>query len=194
MRIGIDLDGTVTDPKSCFLYMNESLGYSIDYPRATEYELHTYTTMNQHDFWKFMIEEGHEEAIYRRSLPHSDVQDVLWELTQQHHLHYVTARSEAVRPVTEEWIITHRLPLDSLVMTGSHDKINVVKDLSLELFMEDRYENAISIHEETSIPVLLFDAPYNRKTLPKGVTRISTWSEAHHHVAQMEKQIILQQR
>ncbi|MBR3217043.1 MAG: hypothetical protein IKF69_11565, partial [Exiguobacterium sp.] len=84
--------------------------------------------------------------------------------------------------------------LDSLVMTGSHDKINVVKDLSLELFMEDRYENAISIHEETSIPVLLFDAPYNRKTLPEGVTRISTWREAHYHVAQLEKQIVLQQR
>lgn len=193
MQIGIDLDGTVTDPKSCFLYMNESLGYSIDFHQATEYELHTYTTMSQHEFWKFMINQGHEEAIYRRSLPHSEVNDVLWNLREEHHIHYVTARSEAVRPVTEEWIHHHALPLDSLIMTGTHDKVSVVKDLYLDLFMEDRYENAVSIHEETSIPVLLFDAPYNRKPLPSGVTRISTWREAHHHVKQIE-QLLLNKR
>jgi uncharacterized HAD superfamily protein len=67
-------------------------------------------------------------------------------------------------------------------MTGSHDKVGVVKQLDLDLFMEDRYENAISIHEQTSIPVLLFDAPYNRKPLPTGVKRISSWNEAQHMV------------
>ena len=194
MQIGIDLDGTVTDPKSCFLYMNDSLGYAIDYQQATEYELHTYTNMSQHEFWKFMVEHGHEEAIYRSSLPHTEVNDVLWNMRQYHHLHYVTARSEAVRSVTEEWIQRHALPLDSLVMTGSHDKVGVVKDLSLDLFMEDRYENAVSIHEETSIPVLLFDAPYNRKPLPDGVRRISSWKEAHHHVNQLEQSLFFNRR
>ncbi|MCT4796528.1 MAG: hypothetical protein LPJ96_12880 [Exiguobacterium sp.] len=186
MHIGIDLDGTVTDPQSCFHYMNDALGYTIDYQRATEYELHTYTTMTQHDFWKFMIEHGHEEEIYRRSLPHTEVSDVLWHMRKTHRLHYVTARSEAVRSVTEDWIKQQALPLDSLIMTGSHDKVGVVQDLSLDLFMEDRYENAISIHEQTEIPVLLFDAPYNRKPLPHGVKRIASWKEALHYVNRFE--------
>lgn len=194
MHIGIDLDGTVTDPESCFRYMNESLGYNIDFKQATEYELHTYTDMSQKDFWKFMIEHGHEEAIYRRSFPHTEVNEVLWSMRQQHRIHYVTARSEAVRPVTEEWIKHHTLPLDSLIMTGTHDKVGVVKDLSLDLFMEDRYENAVSIHEETSIPVLLFDAPYNRKPLPDGVKRIASWKEAHHHVNEMEHRLLFNKR
>lgn len=186
MHIGIDIDGTVTDPQSCFHYMNDTLGYAIDYHQATEYELHTYTDMTQHDFWDFMIQHGHEEAIYRSSQPHTEVNVALWKMRQSHHLHYVTARSEIVRSVTEEWIKQHELPLDSLIMTGSHDKIGVVKELALDLFMEDRYENAISIHEETSIPVLLFDAPYNRRPLPDGVKRISTWSEALHLVNEIE--------
>ncbi|WP_070327017.1 hypothetical protein [Exiguobacterium aurantiacum] len=186
MHIGIDLDGTVTDPQSCFHYMNDMLGYAIDYHQATEYELHTYTNMTQHDFWTFMIEHGHEEAIYRRSLPHSEVNEVLWHIRKTHQLHYVTARSEAVRSVTEDWIKQHELPLDSLIMTGSHDKVGVVKDLALDLFMEDRYENAISIHEQTLIPVLLFDAPYNRRPLPDGVKRITSWNEALHLVDRFE--------
>ncbi|MCC5893152.1 MAG: hypothetical protein JJU47_11095 [Exiguobacterium sp.] len=166
--------------------MNDALGYAIDYHQATEYELHTYTNMTQHDFWKFMIEHGHEEEIYRRSLPHTEVSDVLWRMRESHRLHYVTARSEAVRSVTEDWIKQQTLPLDSLIMTGSHDKVGVVKELSLDLFMEDRYENAISIHEQTTIPVLLFDAPYNRKPLPDGVRRINSWNEALHLVNHFE--------
>ncbi|RHB52105.1 hypothetical protein DW881_01245 [Exiguobacterium sp. AM39-5BH] len=166
--------------------MNDALGYAIDYYKATEYELHTYTDMTQEAFWRFMIDQGHEEAIYRRSLPHSEVNAVLWHMRKAHRLHYVTARSEAVRAVTEEWIRQHELPLDSLIMTGSHDKVGVVKQLALDLFMEDRYENAISIHEQTNIPVLLFDAPYNRKPLPAGVKRISSWNEAQHIVNRFE--------
>lgn len=194
MQIGIDLDGTVTDPQSCFVYMNESLGYSIDYATASEYELHTYTDMEQHAFWKFMIEHGHEEAIYRQSLPHSDVFDVLWRLRESHQLHYVTARSEAVRDVTEDWLTRHRLPLDSLIMTGTHDKVAVVEEMALDLFMEDRYENAISIHEATGIPILLFDAPYNRKPIPDDVIRISSWEEAMHHVERFQRHKLLQTR
>ncbi len=63
-------------------------------------------------------------------------------------------------------------------MTGSHDKVQVVRDLSLDLFMEDRLENAIQIAEDTSIPVILFDAPYNRRPVPDNIVRVSSWNEA----------------
>lgn len=183
MKIGIDLDGTVTDPRSCFDYLN-TLGYSIDFSQATEYELHTYTSMSQDEFWSFMVREGHEEAIYRHSRLHGDVHPILWDLTHTHDIHYVTARSEASRTVTELWLQEQQLPLSPLIMTGSHDKVNVVKALQLELFLEDRYENALSIHEETDVPVILFDAPYNRRPLPNGVKRVSTWQEAYHQIQQ----------
>ncbi|HAB33590.1 MAG TPA: hypothetical protein DCE40_05715 [Exiguobacterium sp.] len=63
-------------------------------------------------------------------------------------------------------------------MTGSHDKVQVVRDLSLDLFMEDRLENAVQIAEDTFIPVILFDAPYNRKAVPNNVIRVASWNEA----------------
>jgi len=178
MKIGIDIDGTITHPSSCFNYMNKYLGTTIDFANAAEYELHTYTDMEQIEFWEFMVKSGHESGIYRESLPQELVKEHLWQLRKHYSLHYVTARSEAVRPVTEEWIKQHELPLDSLIMTGSHDKVQVVRDLSLDLFMEDRLENALQIAEETSIPVILFDAPYNRKALPSGIVRVNTWDEA----------------
>lgn len=158
--------------------MNKYLGTSIDFEMASEYELHTYTDMEQIEFWEFMVKSGHELGIYRESIPQELVKHHLWALRKQYDLHYVTARSEIVRPVTEEWIKQHELPLDSLIMTGSHDKVQVVRDLSLDLFMEDRLENAIQIAEDTSIPVILFDAPYNRRPLPENIVRVSSWDEA----------------
>lgn len=178
MKIGIDIDGTITHPSSCFTYMNKYLGTSIDFDQASEYELHTYTDMNQIEFWDYMVNSGHETGIYRESIPQEHVRHHLWNLRKQYDLHYVTARSELVRPVTEEWIKQHELPLDSLIMTGSHDKVQVVRDLALDLFMEDRLENAVQIAEDTSIPVILFDAPYNRKAVPNNVIRVASWNEA----------------
>lgn len=178
LKIGIDIDGTITHPSSCFNYMNKYLGTSINFEMASEYELHTYTDMDQIEFWEFMVKSGHELGIYRESIPQEFVQKHLWQLREHYDLHYVTARSEIVRPVTEEWIARHELPLDSLIMTGSHDKVQVVRDLSLDLFMEDRLENALQIAEDTSIPVILFDAPYNRQVLPENIIRVSSWDEA----------------
>jgi len=44
--------------------------------------------------------------------------------------------------------------------------------------MEDRLENAVQIAEDTFIPVILFDAPYNRKAVPNNVIRVASWNEA----------------
>ena len=52
-------------------------------------------------------------------------------------------------------------------MTGSHDKVQVVRDLSLDLFMEDRLENAIQIAEDTSIGAADFSKEaHDRVTAP----------------------------
>ena len=46
------------------------------------------------------------------------------------------------------------------------------------MFFEDKHDNAVMIHEECDIPVILFDTPYNREPIPKGVIRVYNWEEA----------------
>lgn len=43
------------------------------------------------------------------------------------------------------------------------------------------------LHEELGIPVILFDTPYNRKPIPKGVKRVTSWSEAKKWVDEWAK-------
>ncbi|HZG73794.1 MAG TPA: hypothetical protein VEY51_19840, partial [Chondromyces sp.] len=47
-----------------------------------------------------------------------------------------------------------------------------------DIFFEDKHDNAVMIHEELNIPVILFNTPYNQDPIPPGVIRVSSWSEA----------------
>lgn len=53
---------------------------------------------------------------------------------------------------------------------------------------EDKHDNACEISEECNIPVILFDTPYNRLPVPKGVVRVYNWLEADQWVADWLKE------
>ncbi len=67
-------------------------------------------------------------------------------------------------------------------LIGSHDKISTAKKHEVDIFFEDKHDNAVSIHEELDIPVLLFNTPYNQQPIPKGVIRVNNWFEADNWV------------
>jgi uncharacterized HAD superfamily protein len=58
----------------------------------------------------------------------------------------------------------------------------------VDIFLEDKHDNAVEIHEECKIPVLLFDTPYNREPIPEGVIRVYNWKEACHWVENWQRE------
>jgi hypothetical protein len=58
----------------------------------------------------------------------------------------------------------------------------------VEIFFEDKHDNAVMIHEECQIPVILFDTPYNQDPIPNGVIRVNNWREANKWVENWMKQ------
>ena len=70
-------------------------------------------------------------------------------------------------------------------MLGSHDKVKQARELSCDVFIEDRYENAIQL-SLAGFQVLLVDCPYNRGALPRSVQRISSWHHVEPLIAKME--------
>ena len=65
-----------------------------------------------------------------------------------------------------------------LELVGSHDKVETAKKLAVDLFFEDKHDNAVAIAEECKIPVLLFNTPYNQDPVPNRVIRVYTWQQA----------------
>ncbi|MFT9498194.1 hypothetical protein [Anaerosolibacter sp.] len=63
-------------------------------------------------------------------------------------------------------------------MLGSHYKVNQAKELGCDIFIEDRYENAIQL-ALAGFEVLLMDCNYNRLPLIPGITRVYDWKEVY---------------
>jgi uncharacterized HAD superfamily protein len=61
-------------------------------------------------------------------------------------------------------------------------KPRVVRELGLQMFIEDELEAARAV-AGIPVPVLLFDRPWNRADLPNGVSRVTDWGQVVEQVA-----------
>ena len=185
-RFGIDIDGTVTCPKSIIPFINKAFDMNIIYEDVNQYELTPFVNVSEEVFAKWFTEN--EPILYKESLPAQGAVNVLKKWKQDHELFFISARGPHLLAVTEEWFFHHGLTFHHMELIGSHDKVETVKKHKVDIFFEDKHDNAVMIHEECQIPVILFDTPYNQEPIPKGVIRVKNWEEANIWVENWLKQ------
>lgn len=180
LKFGIDIDGTVTCPKSLIPFINEGFNLNITLDDLTEYEITECLNIPEDTFAKWFIET--EPKIYAGSPPALGVKPVLDHWYIHHKLIYISARNPSLMDVTKKWFIDHEINYHHIELVGSHDKVSTAKKFEIDLFFEDKHDNAVAITEELGIPVVLFDTPYNRKPSPDTVIRVYNWNEAKNWV------------
>jgi hypothetical protein len=83
---------------------------------------------------------------------------------------YITNRSfQGSTKVTKKWIERHGFPAAKVISTK--DKVQVIKDRGLDIFVDDRFENFQQINTHTTCVCYLLSRPYNEK-FPVGSLRI----------------------
>lgn len=175
-RFGIDIDGTVTCPTSLIPFINEAFKLSLTLDDLTVYELTKCVDVPADQFTKWFKEA--EPLIYEKSPLADGAKDVLKKWMEHHELYFISARSDQLRAVTTEWFDQHEIDYDHIELIGSHDKVETARKYDVDLFFEDKHDNAVDISEALNIPVLLFDTPYNRLAIPEKVIRVHNWQEA----------------
>jgi uncharacterized protein len=185
-RFGIDIDGTVTCPTSILPYINKAFGLNILYEDVNQYELTPFVNVSEKEFAKWFTEN--EPTIYQGSPLAKGAGAVLNKWKNEHELFFISARGAHLLEVTEQWFFDKGITFDHIELIGSHDKVGTVKKHAVDIFFEDKHDNAVMIHEECHIPVILFDTPYNREPIPNGVIRVKNWNEAYTWVENWMKQ------
>jgi len=180
IRFGIDIDGTVTSPTSLIPFINKAFNLNILYEDVNQYELTPFVNVPEEEFAKWFTEN--EPKIYEGSPPAKGAIEVLNKWKHKHELFFISARGPHLLDITEEWFFQHGLTFHHIELIGSHDKVETAKKHNIDIFFEDKHDNAVMIHEECRIPVILFDTPYNQDPLPEGVIRVKNWREANHWV------------
>ena len=178
-RFGIDIDGTVTHPATLIPHINKQYNVNITLDDITEYDFLSAfphpVDRNQFQSWF----QENEPAMYAVSECAAHAQQILNDWQHRYELYYISARGENVYDVTLDWFTKEQVPYHHIELIGSHDKINVAKKHQVDVFFEDKHDNAVMIAEELDIPVVLFDTPYNRPPVPSNVIRVYDWVEAN---------------
>ncbi|WP_100402329.1 5' nucleotidase, NT5C type [Bacillus sp. FJAT-42315] len=179
-RFGIDIDGTVTCPTSLVPFINQDFSMNITLNDIKKYDLSEALNIPADRFRHWFDER--EPVIYESSPIAPGAKEVLDSWKQQFELFFISARRNHLQYITEKWFQEHNLQYDHIELTGSHDKIKAAKKYQVDIFFEDKHDNAVSIHEELNIPVMLFNTPYNQDPVPKGVIRVDNWAQAQQWV------------
>ena len=175
-RFGIDIDGTVTCPSTLIPHINKQYNVSLTLDDIVEYDFTCALDVDKEAFNSWF--KQHEADMYRVSTLAAGALDVLKAWQTQAALLYISARGENVAQLTEEWFVANDVPFDQITCIGKHDKLAVAKEQQVEAFFEDKHDNAVMLAEELNIPVILFDTPYNRLSVPSNVIRVASWQEA----------------
>ncbi|GEN84372.1 putative nucleotidase YqfW [Sporosarcina luteola] len=177
IRLGIDIDGTVTCPTSLLPHINKQFGCNLALDDIKEYDLTKAFPVQEEEFYEWY--RSAEELIYETSPAQEYAKMILSEWQQRFELFYISARGQNVLDCTVQWFEREEIPYDHIELIGSHHKIETAKKFEVDAFFEDKHDNAVGIHEELNIPVILFDTPYNREPIPNGVIRVTNWQEAN---------------
>jgi uncharacterized protein len=175
-KLGFDIDGTITCPAAIVPYLNKAFGLQLTLADLTDYDLLKVVDIPEREFTNWYAKK--EAEIFTFSPIAEGAKDILLQWGREHELIFISARGKEVLDVTKEWFIRNGIRYDHIELIGSHKKIESASKHGVEIFFEDRYENAIEISEVCRIPVILFDTPYNQGSLPNYVKRVYSWKEA----------------
>ena len=174
LTIGIDIDGTITDPFYWLDLANQYFGTAVRPEEITIYEIGEVLGLKREEYMKFY--EDCKEEIHRKAGVREGAKEKLHQIFRQHEAYYITARDESLYDMTHEWFEKHELPGENLFTLGTHFKVEKAKELGCDVFIEDRYENAVELAEE-GIKVLLMDCSYNQEPLSPNMIRVKDWEE-----------------
>ncbi|WP_026894425.1 5' nucleotidase, NT5C type [Clostridiisalibacter paucivorans] len=190
LNICVDIDGTITAPYTWVEDANKYFKTKITEKDVTKYEIHEVLGVSRESYLEFY--QRHGEKLHLEASPRIYAKYGLDTINIMHNLYYVTARQKNMENVTRKWFIKENLPKGELFLLGSHYKVEKAKELNCDIFIEDRYENAIQL-ATAGFEVLLMDCRYNRMPVIPGITRVFNWQEVIMEIDRYQKEKIIKQ-
>ncbi len=185
LNICIDIDGTTTTAYDWLDRANIYFEKELEAKDVIHYEIHKVLKVPAEDYNSFYQE--YKYLIHLENKPRPRAPELISELYKEHTIHFVTAREKSLEYVTRSWLKFNSIDYDSLTLLGSHKKVETARQLQADLFIEDRYENALEL-SQAGFRVLLMDCNYNRERLPESVTRVYSWSQVYDFIKNLEKE------
>lgn len=191
MRIGIDIDNTITDTlpilkKYCKKYNDTVIKRNLQMHEdgVASYNLYDWTPEENMDFCIKYLEE-----IVLQAKVKENAKEIIQKLKNEGHLIYIIS-SRAVPmfktpyETTEKFLKDHGIVYDKLLV-GSLDKKPSCIENKLDVLIEDESKYINEIAE--FIPVIVPNEIYNKDCIGKNILRANNWIAIYNHIKLLEK-------
>ena len=197
MRIGIDIDGVLTDVEQFMVdYISKycvenNIKYNIGKSRYSSSETFNISKEQEDDFWNKNLEFYAREERVR---PFAS--EVIKKLKEDgNEIYVITARwltnrddeiGNNMREIVKEWLLENDIIYDELIFTKAdkEKKHQEITDNKIDIMIEDSPKN---INELSNIvPIICYDANYNRECAGENITRCYSWYDIYNKIKSWE--------
>lgn len=199
MRIGIDIDGVLTDIERFVAdYMTKyCIENNIEY-RIGESSYNVHETFNiskeqGNNFWDTYIEDYAKNEKARTFAP-----EVIEKLKQEgNEIYIITARwgtskddekGSKMRETVRNWLCEYKIPYDKLIFVKSSNerKSYEIIENKIDIMIEDNPNNINELSK--IIPVICYDAEYNRDCKGEKIIRCYSWYDIYRTIRNFIKE------
>lgn len=199
MRLGIDIDGVLTDfekwqlevGSKFFIKYNKNIVVPEGYDSDTVFNV---TKEMDSEFWHDYLYDYAKNEPARKFT--GEVIDKLRD--EGYEIYIITARyltdrnddlGEEMRNIVVNWLKENHINYDKIIFSPE-DKFKVCEENNIDILIEDKVENINNISK--IIPVICFNASYNKICNGKNIFRAYTWYDVYYQITHVieNKEII----
>jgi len=187
--IYVDLDDVIANTTCHYVdILKCEFGRTVDFDRITSFNLQESLHLSDSEY-EYFFHLVHEPEIILGLEPVTDAVKVLNSWSEQgYEISVITGRLTSTYESSLDWLKSNRIPFDSFLIVDKYSRPGVDKNIAvtLERFAEMEFILAVEdsidmtkfIRQRMSIPVILYDRPWNRNSkMQPGIRRCKTWKE-----------------
>ena len=198
MRIGIDIDGVLTDVERWQLDYGSKFYYEryqkeiVDFEGYDTNQIFNVDDKLDEEFWREYFKEYSLNVEARKF-----ANEVIDKLKQEgNEIYIITARGsflshsadvmsvEENQQIVLNWLKNHHINYDKIIFSPE-DKLDICKENKIDLMIEDKVDNINKISK--IIPVICFHAGYNKDCKNSNIIRCYSWYDIYSKINKLAK-------
>lgn len=197
MNIGIDIDDTISDTFEALLaysqkYTIEDLKRESNIDINKDYLNHLY--IESASGWNDLETKNFWEKYYEDILNAVNIKNFASKVINNKRkngdkIFLITARWDMpnfdTKKLTENWLLENNVQYDKLFMNAS-DKVQLVKENNIDLFIDDSFNNCKQISENTNAKVYMMTSLVNKNLGDEKIKRVFSWPEIDNLISKEE--------
>ena len=192
MRIGIDIDGVLTNVERFQLdygskFYSKYNKYVVNPKGYEPYEEFGVSTELDDEFWDEYY------FYYLKNYPARDfASEIIKKLKdEENEIYIITARhgeprisTEEIESTTKNWLDKNGIIYDKLIFSPE-DKLETCLNNKIDVMIEDRPENIRKL--STKIPVICFHSEYNADCVGDNIYTAYSWYDVYHKIKTIQR-------